>query len=225
MFGMALTAGALFGWGCFDVCDCTDSLPLEGQPDPSVWSAVKEAFGSQQFSDYVTVDDDLVSSEQLTDEEIVAQIRRVPNAEQQDEDENEEGTSETVTEKVTTSQALDYIQGLKNYFEQATDPLAHVLDDTLPDICLGAQLNAEEQAAVKHIIRHVGLFSTSPEDIGIYKDVEQEIKLVPDAKPYGRQPTATQPVTDNFSSVKQQLCSRMTSSDHTTARGASQQWS
>ncbi|KAH8033605.1 hypothetical protein HPB51_014511 [Rhipicephalus microplus] len=96
----------------------SDPLPLEGQPDPSVWSAVEEAFGSQQFSNYVTADDDLVSSEQLIDEEIVARICSVPNAEQQDEDENEGGTSETVTEKVSTSQDLDYIQGLRNYFEQ-----------------------------------------------------------------------------------------------------------
>ncbi|KAH7964325.1 hypothetical protein HPB51_027434 [Rhipicephalus microplus] len=89
----------------------------EDQPDPGVWSAVEEAFGSQQFSDYVTADDDLVSSEQLTDEEIVAQIRQGPNAEQEEE-QNEEGNSGIVTEEVTTSQALDYIQGLKNYFEQ-----------------------------------------------------------------------------------------------------------
>ncbi|KAL3216321.1 hypothetical protein MRX96_006504 [Rhipicephalus microplus] len=92
-------------------------LSTEDQPDPGVWSAVEEAFGSQQFSDYVTADDDLVSSEQLTDEEIVAQIRQVPNAEQEEE-QNEEGNSGIVTEEVTTSQALDYIQGLKNYFEQ-----------------------------------------------------------------------------------------------------------
>ncbi|KAH8037522.1 hypothetical protein HPB51_011906 [Rhipicephalus microplus] len=97
--------------------DCTDCLPQEDQPDPGVWSAVEEAFGSQQFSEYVTADDDLVSSEQLTDEEIVAQIRQVPNAEQEEE-QNEEGNSGIVTEEVTTSQALDYIRGLKNYFEQ-----------------------------------------------------------------------------------------------------------
>ncbi|KAL3260059.1 hypothetical protein MRX96_016531 [Rhipicephalus microplus] len=97
--------------------DCTDCLPQEEQPDPGVWSAVEEAFGSQQFSDYGTADDDLVSSEQLTDEEIVAQIRQVPNAEQEEE-QNKEGNSGIVTEEVTTSQALDYIQGLKNYFEQ-----------------------------------------------------------------------------------------------------------
>ncbi|KAH8010147.1 hypothetical protein HPB51_025418 [Rhipicephalus microplus] len=89
----------------------------EDQPDPGVWSAVEEAFGSQQFSDYVTADHDLVSSEQPTDEEIVAQIHQVPNAEQEEE-QNEEGNSRIVTEEVTTSQALDYIQGLKNYFEQ-----------------------------------------------------------------------------------------------------------
>ncbi|KAH7931701.1 hypothetical protein HPB51_029729 [Rhipicephalus microplus] len=65
--------------------DCTDCLPQEDQPDPGVWSVVEEAFGSQQFSDYVTAYDDLVSSEQLTDEEIVAQIRQVPNAEQAEE--------------------------------------------------------------------------------------------------------------------------------------------
>lgn len=92
-------------------------MPQEDQPDPGVWSAVEEAFGSQQFSDYITADDDLVSSEQLTDEEIVAQIRQAPNAEQEEE-QNEEGNSGIVTEKVTTSQALDYIQGLKNYFQQ-----------------------------------------------------------------------------------------------------------
>ncbi|KAH8042288.1 hypothetical protein HPB51_021372 [Rhipicephalus microplus] len=97
--------------------DCTDCLPQEDQPDPGVWSAGEEAFGSQQFSDYVTADDDLVSSEQLTDEEIVARIRQVPNAEQEEE-QNEEGNSGIVTEEVTTSQALDYIQGLKDYFEQ-----------------------------------------------------------------------------------------------------------
>ncbi|KAH7961967.1 hypothetical protein HPB52_013793 [Rhipicephalus sanguineus] len=97
--------------------DCTDCLPQEDQPNPGVWSAVEEAFGSQQFSDYVTADDDLVSSEQLTDEEIVALIRQAPNAEQEEE-QNEEGNTGIVTEKVTTSQALDYIQGLKTYFEQ-----------------------------------------------------------------------------------------------------------
>ncbi|KAL1446723.1 hypothetical protein MTO96_028755, partial [Rhipicephalus appendiculatus] len=63
------------------------------------------------------------------------------------------------------------------------------LDDPLTDVCLGAQLTAEERTAVKCIIqRHVGLFSTSPEDIGLYEGIEHEIKLVPDAKPYGRQP-------------------------------------
>ncbi|KAH8020151.1 hypothetical protein HPB51_025032 [Rhipicephalus microplus] len=55
--------------------DCTDSLPLEGQPDPSVWSAVEEAFGSQQFSDYVAVDDDLVSSEQLAAQDVCRLLR------------------------------------------------------------------------------------------------------------------------------------------------------
>ncbi|KAH7940153.1 hypothetical protein HPB52_022068 [Rhipicephalus sanguineus] len=72
----------------------------------------KEAILAKEVSD-----DDLVSSEQLTDEEIVAQIRQAPNAEQEQE-QTEEGNSGIVTEKVTTSQALDYIQGLKNYFEQ-----------------------------------------------------------------------------------------------------------
>ncbi|KAH7996035.1 hypothetical protein HPB51_026427 [Rhipicephalus microplus] len=52
------------------VSDCTDPLPLEGQPDPSVWSAVEEAFGSKLFPNYVTVDE-LVSSQQLTDEELL----------------------------------------------------------------------------------------------------------------------------------------------------------
>nr|XP_037275623.1 zinc finger protein 287-like [Rhipicephalus microplus] len=89
--------------------DCTDPSPLEGQPDPSVWSAVEEALGSQQFSNYVTVDDDLVTSEQLTDEEIVARIRSVPNARQQDEDENEDGTSETLDCSPASSHCTVYI--------------------------------------------------------------------------------------------------------------------
>nr|XP_050030108.1 uncharacterized protein LOC126526235 [Dermacentor andersoni] len=70
-----------------------------------------------------------------------------------------------------------------------SDPPDNVPDDPLTDIYLGAQLNPEEQAAVKHIVqRHAGIFSTSPEDIGLYEGIEHEIKLLPDAKPYGRQP-------------------------------------
>ncbi|KAL3193858.1 hypothetical protein MRX96_000145 [Rhipicephalus microplus] len=94
----------------------TAQTPCHWKANQIPLSAVEEAFGSQQFSDYITVDDDLVSSELLTDEEIVAQFHSVPNTEQQDEDKNEDGTSETVTEKVSTSQALDCVQGLKNYF-------------------------------------------------------------------------------------------------------------
>ncbi|XP_042146154.1 uncharacterized protein LOC121835747 [Ixodes scapularis] len=69
------------------------------------------------------------------------------------------------------------------------DQPAIILDDNLTDICLGAQLSHEEQEAVKSIVqRHAGLFSSSPEDIGLYEGIEHEIKLMPDAKPYGRQP-------------------------------------
>lgn len=42
----------------------------------------------------------------------------MPNEEQQADDENEEGNAGIATETATTSQALNYIQGLKNYFEQ-----------------------------------------------------------------------------------------------------------
>ncbi|KAH7960163.1 hypothetical protein HPB49_017516 [Dermacentor silvarum] len=70
-----------------------------------------------------------------------------------------------------------------------SDPLTNVPDNPLTDICLGAQLNLEEQVAVKRIVqRHAGLFSTSPEYIGLNEGVKHEIKLVPEAKPYGRQP-------------------------------------
>lgn len=69
------------------------------------------------------------------------------------------------------------------------DQPAIILDDNVTDICLGAQLSHEEQEAVKIIVqRHAGLFSSSPEDIGLYEGIEHKIKLMPDAKPYGRQP-------------------------------------
>ncbi|KAH6947102.1 hypothetical protein HPB50_017084 [Hyalomma asiaticum] len=45
--------------------DCADPLPLEDQPDPGFWSAV-EASGSQEFCEFVTADDNRVSTEQLT---------------------------------------------------------------------------------------------------------------------------------------------------------------
>ncbi|EEC10788.1 transposase, putative, partial [Ixodes scapularis] len=54
--------------------DSEEPVPLVDNPDepePGFWEAVEKAFGSEDFSDYVNIDADVVRTEQLTDEEIV----------------------------------------------------------------------------------------------------------------------------------------------------------
>ncbi|KAM7298277.1 tigger transposable element-derived protein 6-like [Ixodes scapularis] len=67
--------------------DSEEPVPLVDNPDepePGFWGAVKKAFGSEDFSDYVNVDADVVSTEQLTDEGIVAQVRGVSTCDQEE---------------------------------------------------------------------------------------------------------------------------------------------
>lgn len=90
------------------------------QPDPGMWAAAEEASGQQDFSAYVNADSELVSTEEITDDEIVAQVTNVPAVHEPDED--EEGGEEIATHKVTTAEALEHIQGLKSYFEQNMAP-------------------------------------------------------------------------------------------------------
>ncbi|KAG0417517.1 hypothetical protein HPB47_005545 [Ixodes persulcatus] len=99
-----------------------EPVPLVDNPDepePGFWEAVEKAFGSEDFSDYVNIDADVVSTEQLTDEEIVAQVRGLSTC---DQEEGEEGDEEAVTRKVTTAEALDHINALKCFFEQNGAP-------------------------------------------------------------------------------------------------------
>lgn len=97
--------------------DC--GLDDADQPDPAMWAAAEEAFGQQDFSAYVEADAELVSTEEITDQEIVAQVRKIPAA---DQELDEEGNGKIVTRKVTTAEALEHIQGLKSYFEQTMAP-------------------------------------------------------------------------------------------------------
>lgn len=70
-----------------------------------------------------------------------------------------------------------------------SEPSSPTPGNILSDIAIGTQLKSEEQEAVKRIVRrHSGLFATSPDDIGLYEGIEHDINLLPDAKPYGRQP-------------------------------------
>lgn len=62
-------------------------------------------------------------------------------------------------------------------------------DDDFTDIVLGEQLVPEQHDAVKRVVeKHADIFTWSPDDIGLYEGIEHEIKLKPDAQPYGRQP-------------------------------------
>lgn len=89
-------------------------------PDPRMWAAAEEAFGQQDFAAYVDADSELVSTEEITDEEILAQVANVPVDHELDED--EEGDEDVAPRKVTTAEALEHIQGLKAYFEQNMAP-------------------------------------------------------------------------------------------------------
>lgn len=72
--------------------DCEEpvlTLDDQDQPDPEFWAAVEDAFGSQELSEYDSLDNALVSTEQLTDEDIVAQVHGGPTADQEVDEEEE----------------------------------------------------------------------------------------------------------------------------------------
>ncbi|KAH6932309.1 hypothetical protein HPB50_004641 [Hyalomma asiaticum] len=54
--------------------DEESSVPDDETSDPSVWPQVREAFGADSFSDFVTFDNGVVDNEELTDEEVRATI-------------------------------------------------------------------------------------------------------------------------------------------------------
>ncbi|KAG0442145.1 hypothetical protein HPB47_015773 [Ixodes persulcatus] len=70
-----------------------EPVPLVDNPDepePGFREAVEKAFRSEEFSDYVNVGADVVSTEQLTDEEIVAQVRGLSTWDQEEGEEGDE---------------------------------------------------------------------------------------------------------------------------------------
>ncbi|KAL3187626.1 hypothetical protein MRX96_025112 [Rhipicephalus microplus] len=54
--------------------------------DPLVWHQVREEFGADSFSDYVTFDNDVVDNEELTDEEVRATIEARSQLSSEDSD-------------------------------------------------------------------------------------------------------------------------------------------
>ncbi|KAH6925644.1 hypothetical protein HPB50_008180 [Hyalomma asiaticum] len=94
---------------------------------PSVWPQIQEAFGAKDFADFVSFDDGIVDSEQLTDDEIAALVKN--SSDPLSEDDSSEETEAPV--KLSSSQAMDYIEALKGYFlQQQGDCSAEVLQLT-----------------------------------------------------------------------------------------------
>lgn len=94
---------------------------------PSVWPQIQEAFGAEDFADFVSFDDGIVDSEQLTDDEIAALVKN--SSDPLLEDDSSEETEAPV--KLSSSQAMDYIEALKGYFlQQQGDCSAEVLQLT-----------------------------------------------------------------------------------------------
>ncbi|KAH6933260.1 hypothetical protein HPB50_013886 [Hyalomma asiaticum] len=94
---------------------------------PSVWPQIQEAFGAEDFADFVSFDDGIVDSEQLTDDEIAALVKN--SSDPLSEDDSSEETEAPV--KLSSSQAMDYIEALKGYFlQQQGDCSAEVLQHT-----------------------------------------------------------------------------------------------
>ncbi|KAL1427020.1 hypothetical protein MTO96_017768 [Rhipicephalus appendiculatus] len=54
--------------------DEESSVPDDETSDPSMWPQLREAFGADSFSDFVTFDHGIVDNEELTDEEVRATI-------------------------------------------------------------------------------------------------------------------------------------------------------
>ncbi|KAH6935549.1 hypothetical protein HPB50_006766 [Hyalomma asiaticum] len=75
------------------------------------------AFGAEDFADFVSFDDGIVDSEQLTDDEITALVKN--SSDPLSEDDSSEETEAPV--KLSSSQAMDYIEALKGYFLQQQD--------------------------------------------------------------------------------------------------------
>uniref|UniRef100_A0A147BDF0 Putative tick transposon n=1 Tax=Ixodes ricinus TaxID=34613 RepID=A0A147BDF0_IXORI len=119
---------------------------------PTVWPQIQEAFGAEDFADFVSFDDDVVNTEDLTDDEIVAQVRNCSDP-QSEEDSSEEAEAPV---KLTSSQALEHIEALKGYFvQQQHDCSAEVLQLTqMQHKVTAASLAGARQALITQYVAH-----------------------------------------------------------------------
>ncbi|KAH7973318.1 hypothetical protein HPB52_024126 [Rhipicephalus sanguineus] len=116
---------------------------------PSVWPQIQEAFGAEDFADFVSFDNGIVDSEQLTDDEIVALVKNSSDSLSED-DSSEEAEAPA---KLSSSQAIDYIEAVKGYFlqQQQGDCSAEVLQLTeMQHKVTAASLAGAKQALITH---------------------------------------------------------------------------
>ncbi|KAL1415174.1 hypothetical protein MTO96_029690 [Rhipicephalus appendiculatus] len=113
---------------------------------PSVWPQIQEAFGAEDFADFVSFDDAIVDSEQLTDGEIAALVN-ISSDPLSEDDSSEEAEAPV---KLSSSQAMDYIEALKGYFlQQQADCSTEVLQLTeMQHKVTAASLSGAKQALI-----------------------------------------------------------------------------
>lgn len=87
-------------------CDQEDNLPL------SDWLRIQNMLDSNKFDDYINIDEEVITTEELSDNDLMKQLQ---NQEETDEELQDDEEAETV---VTTEEALGCIRKLKNFFQQ-----------------------------------------------------------------------------------------------------------
>lgn len=73
---------------------------------------IQEAFGAEDFTDFDGFDDGVVDNKQLTDDEIAALVKNPSDPLSEDDSSNEA----LAPVKLSSSQAIYYIEALKGYF-------------------------------------------------------------------------------------------------------------
>lgn len=111
-------AGFLRNSGTASEESCDVDEPSGPDDEPSVWPRIREAFGAESFSDFVSFDDCVVDNEELTDEDLRAAIEGRAEL-SSDNDSEQEGEPPKV--KLTSQQVIDRIEEVKDYFQQQQD--------------------------------------------------------------------------------------------------------
>lgn len=83
-----------------------------------MWPRIRETFGAESFSDFVSFDDCVVDNEELTDEDLRATIEGRAEL-SSDNDSEQEGEPQKA--KLTSQQVIDRIEEVKDYFQQQQD--------------------------------------------------------------------------------------------------------